>query len=40
MQKNYDNDKKEPFWHKGSLYAIIHSYTVLGVTHYKSNTLQ
>jgi len=29
MQKNYDNDKKEPFWHKGSLYAIIHSFITL-----------
>jgi len=25
-KKRFNNDKKEHFWHKGSLKAIIHSY--------------
>jgi len=29
LKKRFNNDKKEHFWHKGSLKAIIHSYITL-----------
>jgi len=34
LKKRFNNDKKEHFWHKSSLKAIIHSYINIILQHF------